>query len=66
MWRFCICFLFCCALLCVFLVLQPFEEDERADYFAIIVLGVSYNCKCSAALPHGAVGWSVVCDCGIF
>ena len=21
--------------------------------------------KCSVALPHGAVGWSAVCDCGI-
>ena len=24
------------------------------------------NCYCSVALPHGAVGWSAVCDCGIF
>ena len=22
--------------------------------------------KCSVALPHSAVGWSAVCDCGIF
>ena len=21
--------------------------------------------KCSVTLPHGAVGWSAVCDCGI-
>ena len=21
--------------------------------------------KCSVALPHGVVGWSAVCDCGI-
>ena len=21
---------------------------------------------CSASFPHGAVGWSAVCDCGIF
>ena len=21
---------------------------------------------CLVALPHGAVGWSAVCDCGIF
>ena len=21
--------------------------------------------KCYVALPHGAVGWSAVCDCGI-
>ena len=23
-------------------------------------------CMCSVAFPHGAVGWSAVCDCGIF
>ena len=22
--------------------------------------------KCSVALPHGAVGWSAVCDCVIY
>ena len=21
-------------------------------------------CECYVALPHGAVGWSEVCDCG--
>ena len=21
--------------------------------------------KCSVALPHGAMGWSAVCECGI-
>ena len=26
---------------------------------------MSYLCKCSVDLPHGAVGWSAVCDCGI-
>ena len=24
------------------------------------------SCECSVALPHDAVGWSAVCDCGIF
>ena len=24
-----------------------------------------YYCKCHVALPHGAVGLSAVCDCGI-
>ena len=25
-----------------------------------------YKChKCCVALPHGAMDWSVVCDCGI-
>ena len=26
---------------------------------------VSCDCYCSVALPHCAVGWSEVCDCGI-
>ena len=29
------------------------------------LLDISYYCKCSVALPHDAVGWSAVCDCGI-
>ena len=28
-------------------------------------LFISCHCKCPVALPHGAVGWSAVCDCGI-
>ena len=26
---------------------------------------MSLDCWFSVALPHGAVGWSAVCDCGI-
>ena len=26
---------------------------------------MSCDSQCSVALPHGAVGWSAVCDCGI-
>ena len=26
---------------------------------------MSCYCKCSVALPHRAVGWSAMCDCGI-
>ena len=32
---------------------------------AFIVLRMSCYCKCSVALPGGAMGWSAVCDCGI-
>ena len=44
--------------------------------FAIILMGtrdlvlyfvflMSYDSHCSVALPHGAVGWSALSDCGI-
>ena len=31
-----------------------------------IAFRVSCYCKCLVALPHGAMGWSVVYDYGIF
>ena len=34
--------------------------------FTFIVFLMSYGCYCTVTLPHGAVGWSSVCDCGIF
>ena len=42
------------------------DEDEKAGSFAFIAFWVSCYCKCLVALPHGARGWSVVYDCGIF
>ena len=30
-----------------------------------IVLRMSWYCVCSVALPHGAVGLSTMCDCGV-
>ena len=41
------------------------QMEKKAGCFAIIVLQVYCHCKCSVALPHGAVGWSAMCDCGI-
>ena len=26
---------------------------------------MSCYCKCSVNLPHGAMGWTALCDCGI-
>ena len=49
------------------LVLHSFRSrEERADCFILIVFLLSCDCKCSVSLPHGVVGWSAVCDCGIF
>ena len=41
------------------------DEEERAACFALIVFLMSCDCYCSMALPHGPVGWSAVCNCGI-
>ena len=41
---------------CVVIIL----EEEKAGCFAIIVLQMYCYCKCSLALPRGAMGWSAV------
>ena len=62
-------FLFCYALLCVnssfAIILKRKRWLVALLLFAIIVFQMYCYCKCSVALPRGAVGWSVVCDCGI-
>ena len=58
-------FVLLCITLCPFEFCNHREEDERAGCFPFIVLRMSCYCKCSMTLPHGAVGWSAVCDCGI-
>ena len=50
--------------LCPFYFFNHLEEEEKADCFAIFVLQMLCYYKCSVALPHGAVAWSAVCDCG--
>ena len=40
-------------------------KRQKSGFFAIIVLQMYCYYKCSVTLPHGAVGWSAVCDCGI-
>ena len=58
--------LFCYVLLCVHSSFcNHFEQEEKAGCFAIIVLQMHCYYKSSMALPHGVVGWSAVCDCGI-
>ena len=47
------------------LVLQSPADDEKVGFFAFIVLQMSCYCLFSVALPHDAMGWSAVCDCGI-
>ena len=58
-------FVLLCITFCPFLFCNHLEEEEKAGCFAIIVLQIYCYCKCSVALPTGAVGWSAVCDCDI-
>ena len=60
----CLCFLLCITL-CPFWFCNHLEEEEKAGCFAIFVLKMYCFNKCSVAFPHGAAGWSAVCDCGI-
>ena len=41
------------------------DGEARVGCFALIILLMSCDSKCSVALPPGAMVWSVVCDCGI-
>ena len=47
------------------LVWQTFFEEDRAGCFALIVSLLSCGCQCSMSFSRGAVGWFVVCNCGI-
>ena len=50
----------CYALFCIY---SSFLKRKR-ELFALLFLQMSCYCKCSVALPHGAMGWSAVCDYG--
>ena len=57
--------LFCYALLCVYSSFAIILKRKRK---LVALLLLSYRCIvtiCSVALPHGAVCWSAVYDCGI-
>ena len=64
-------FVFVLVFILVFITLCPFyfcnhlDEEERACCFVFIVFQMSCYCFCFVALPHGAMGCSAVCDCGI-
>ena len=62
----CVCSMYCCALLCV---LSSFATILIGKREPVALLCLSSWCLVSVivsvALPHGAVGWSAVCDCGI-
>ena len=56
--------MFCCTLLYVhFYYCNHLNGEERAGCFALFVFLVSRDDL--VAHPHGAMGLSAVCDCGI-
>ena len=58
-------FVLVCITFCHFYFCYHLDEEKRVGCFALIIIWMSYYCKCNVALPHFAVGWSAVCDCGI-
>ena len=57
--------LFCYALLCVHFSFENILRRKKLGCFAFIALQMYCYYKCSVAFPHGAMGWSAVCDCDI-
>ena len=62
---FCVWPLFCYTLLCVlsiFAIISLGKREQVALLFIVVL--ASNGCYCSLVLPHGAVAWSALCDCG--
>ena len=62
---FCACLSFSIYYFESILVLQSSSRERESWLLSFVVSLMSCYCECSVALPHGAVGWSLVCDCGI-
>ena len=41
------------------------DGEETTGRLTLIVFLMSCDCKFLVAIPHGSMGWSAVCDCGI-
>ena len=62
---FCACLSFSICYFESILVLQSSSRERESRLLSFVVSLMSCYCECSVALPRGAVGWSLVCDCGI-
>ena len=51
--------------LVAFKLCNHLDEEERASLLYFNCFLMSCGCLRSVALPHGAVGCSALCDCGI-
>ena len=63
LWEFCVCLSFVMHYFVSFIVLQSSWRGRESWLLCYFVLQMYCYSKCSVALPHGAVGWSAVCDC---
>ena len=63
---FFVCPCFCYAVLSALYRFAIILMRKRGGCFTLIVFLMSCGCKCYVTLPHGVVGGSAVCDCGIF
>ena len=55
-----------CSTKCPFKFCNHLDGTGRAGCFTLIVFLMSCACKCYVTFANGAIGWSAVCDCGIF
>ena len=60
----CNCSMFCCVLLCVLSSFAIILMGKR-ELVVLLCFVFLVSHDCFVALPHGAMGLSAVCDCGI-
>ena len=46
---------YCISIIFFFLLCHHLNEEEKAGCSALVVFFMSCYCKCSVALPHGAI-----------
>ena len=64
---FCVYSMFCCTLLfCNHLDGEETTNQQQQNRQLVGLLCLAGGWDFYVALPHGAVGWSAVCECGIF
>ena len=46
-----------------FAIISLRKKNSRLLYFNCLLMSI--DSQCSVSLPHGAVGWSTMSDCGV-
>ena len=52
--------------ICLVLTLETFQWDSEGSHIVMLPMSTHNKCLLCVSLPLVAIGWSVVCDCGIF